>query len=997
MADTFQIISAWQALGTPPTAYEAAEISVVLMPGQSPDTARDRLKTLLPPGVAFTFDPAFAGAAARAATDDRFHVVRLGALLAKGAESQAFALARLLAEQVPFASARPVLADSLIGGAAIAPVPSAGLFSGLCNSKDPGPSEYGWAPRGLGILEAWKLSRGKGVTVASIDTGISDHVELQGVMTASKPHLNLVEGGNDAHDRFSHDVLLPNPGHGTLVSSVVASRGGLSPDASTSGPGKITGTAPDAEILPIRTVKSVVYLRQSLLPRAFEHVLDTGCDVVVMALGSPFPLESVEAGLHLLNQAGVVTVCAAGNCWGPVVYPAAFAEKNLVTAVAAVDYTYRPWEFTSKGPQVVISAFGEAVWGAQKNSADAPNDAIHPSQGTTLATSLTAGVAATWVGHHGRAKLKAAADAAGTTVQALFNALLRSTAFRPGGWPSGMGAGMVNAGALLNAALPTAIQMLPSIAGPSANPTANGERVTPLRLAVTALARDLDPLTEADAAGLAEPLAAEALWRLYTASAGRRLTGFTASQGISAPHGLIPVHSPVTADLEAGLQSRPRLAALMGIAPAPQPAAPSQSSGSWSGSRPPRPGFKSICVNGINQAFGPGQQRLRSLSRVAAPAPARTTPGLGGGLKATLKARIEAGGDALPGIAPASGIPDLRMSDEAAGRQHLETFLQDAGNEWMHDLTAPERPQTMPDMALRTVTPAPGIATNSVTFQQTSDNIPIFGAKVILDLDHDTQSLVAINGKVIARPGAEISRLASLSAAQALERIAVWCGQPVAAAGNAAAEMSWYFDEKTGQWHLTYRFRSLPLRPKAAEAEVHDHRPGVGCGSQIALPPSFDYFVDAQTGDIVFYFSTTAHAGGAQAVPVPMSGNDCNAKPRTFFGLAGAGGYFLVDSQRNIETYDYGYGDLSQQPPPPLPQHPIVSTTANMGAASPAAVSAHYHARLVFDFYNNVLQRDGIDDKGMKLVSVINTYYQTDVGPPQWDNAVWYQNRMWYG
>jgi len=1006
MADIFEVIHTWQALGKPATGHDAAEISVVLAPGQTADAARNRLKTLLPSGLPFSFESAFSGADARSATGDRFYVLAFDTLPARGAETQGFVLARLLAEQVPFASARPVLVDSLIGGAAVAPAASVGLFGGLCNSNDAGPQEFGWAPRGLGILEAWKLSKGKGVTVASIDTGISDHVELQGVLTTSKPHLDLIEGGNDAHDRFSGDALIPNPGHGTLVSSVVASRGGLNADASTTPPGRITGTAPEAEILPIRTVKSVVYLRQSLLPKAFEHVLATNCDVVVMALGSPFPLESVEAGLQMLARAGVVTVCAAGNCWGPVVYPAAFAEKNLVTAVAAVDFAYRPWEFTSKGPQVVVSAFGEAVWGAQKNSAGAPDDTVHPSQGTTLATSLTAGIAATWVGHHGRAKLKAAADAAGTTVQVLFNTLLRSTAFRPAGWQSGMGAGVVNAGALLNAALPTAADVLPAMPGLAAPEGAGA--VTPLRYAVAALARELDPLAEAEAAAVAEPLAAEALWRLYTASAGRRLTGFSAARGLSAPAGLTADTTQVSAELSAGLQGRPRLAALMGVAatPALAPAfiAPASIAPIASPAAAPRhPGFKPISVNGVNHAFGPGQKRLRSLSRAAAApfdfAEAARRP-LGGGLKATLKSLAAGDQPSLSGIAPLdeADSPPPRMSDEAAGRLHLQTYLEDAGNEWMADLAAPGRPQAVPDMALRGIAPVPGIATNTVTFQQTSDNIPIFGARLTLDLDHDTQSLVAINGKVISRPGGDISRVPTVSAADALARIAALCGQ-TAVAGNVPPELTWYFDEAAGQWHLTYRFRALPVRPLLPSDDHDDHpRDGIGCGSHLPLPPSFDYFVDVHTGDVVFYFSTTAHADGARPIPARMRGQDCRGDTPEIFGLTDARGYYvLVDSQRNIETYDYSHCDLSQVPQPPLPASPVSSATFDMGRASPAAVSAHYHARLVFDFYNNVLQRDGIDDKGMKIVSVINAYCPSNDPYPQWRNAVWYQNRMWYG
>ena len=76
----------------------------------------------------------------------------------------------------------------------------------------------------------------------------------------------------------------------------------------------------------------------------------------------------------------------------------------------------------------------------------------------------------------------------------------------------------------------------------------------------------------------------------------------------------------------------------------------------------------------------------------------------------------------------------------------------------------------------------------------------------------------------------------------------------------------------------------------------------------------------------------------------------------------------------------------------------ISYNSANLGNALPQAVSAHYHAKVVFDFYNDELKRDGIDDKGMKLVSVVNVYSSSGNQPaPQWSNAVWWQGKMWYG
>src|SRR5262249_5569915 len=79
-----------------------------------------------------------------------------------------------------------------------------------------------------------------------------------------------------------------------------------------------------------------------------------------------------------------------------------------------------------------------------------------PSQGTSFATALTAGVAALWLGHFTRAAVNAEASKRRMTGHHLFRSALRATARPPksGAWDSSQfGAGIVDAGALLNLAL----------------------------------------------------------------------------------------------------------------------------------------------------------------------------------------------------------------------------------------------------------------------------------------------------------------------------------------------------------------------------------------------------------------------------------------------------------------------------------------------------------------------------------------------------------------
>jgi subtilisin family serine protease len=539
-----------KAKGPPDSDYERAEISLVFPTPAEGAEVEAAVATAIGDAARFVVEPAFKGELAQG-EGGRFWILAFPEIRALGTETEAFELARELKTELGLSSARPVLVDSLVGAAMADPAAIAEADAlGFCRGDNDGPGQHGWAPFALGALEAWKTTQGQGVTIASIDTGISDHDELAGVISG-KPHLNLIEGGADARDRFSTNVLLANPGHGTLVASVVASRGGIGADAATAGPGQVTGMAPGAEILPIRAIRSVVDIRQSRIPEGIEHALAQKADVIVMALGSGFNIEPVEFALSRAAAAGVVTVCAAGNCVGFVVFPARLATRGLVTAVAGVDHAFMPWEATSKGPEVVVSAFGEAVWGASKRRTTDPNDTVARSQGTTLAASLTAGVAALWVAAHGRDTLKAAAAQAGTTVQRMFNALIAQTAHRPPGWRTGLGAGLVNAGRLLAEALPAPADI------PSDPP--EFQAFTPLKRFLSPTLSESDPLAAAEASTLEEDDAAEALWLLYKANARRRAVAFGMSPAAGEGDAVV---QPRTPQMAAKLAERPRLAAM---------------------------------------------------------------------------------------------------------------------------------------------------------------------------------------------------------------------------------------------------------------------------------------------------------------------------------------------------------------------------------------------------------------------------------------------------
>lgn len=528
-----------------PDPDQELTVELVFAEALSPAQVRDRVESALP-GSGATVTAAFGG------DTDRFHFVDFPSARSDGQEAQVFEFARALRRAVEAEEANPVLTDGIYGAMAVgAATTETFLFS--CETPRDSTLPFGWVHPVIRTTHAWPMSRGAGSTVAVIDTGYSSHHELDGAIRMTG-QANFVEGGTDAKDRFDSGFL-KQPGHGTLVCSVVASRGDADDDGNVTGPGGVTGSAPEAQILPIRAIKSVINFRQRTIPQAIAHAIAQGADVIAMALGGPTRVASTERALRDAVEAGLVVVCAAGNCWPKVVFPAAYAANGLCTAVAALTHDLTPWAKSGQGPEVTIAAPGENVWGAAKNKATDPDNGIKAAQGTTLATSLTSGVAALWVARHGgRAALKAKADAAGTTVQAMWVKCLTDGLTKPPVWHGSttLGAGVVDAERALSAPLPAAPTGTEAVGDDALPPT--GVEST-ANILLTHLS-NYDPAAAAEFdADLAE-FAPELLWLSHRAGAKAR-----AAETLGTETAVLP--DQASTGLAAALAARPALRAMI--------------------------------------------------------------------------------------------------------------------------------------------------------------------------------------------------------------------------------------------------------------------------------------------------------------------------------------------------------------------------------------------------------------------------------------------------
>ncbi|GAB3548225.1 hypothetical protein GCM10027404_11720 [Arthrobacter tumbae] len=141
---------------------------------------------------------------------------------------------------IPRSIAAVVLAVGLASGVVI-PVGSAAAHGGELREREYWLEDYG-------ITEAWEDTKGAGVTVAVIDSGVDgSHPDLQGVVT----------GGTDVSGAGAPDGqrgIGEVPEHGTLVASLIAGRGhepeepapspSVSPSGTASPSATPSGSAP---------------------------------------------------------------------------------------------------------------------------------------------------------------------------------------------------------------------------------------------------------------------------------------------------------------------------------------------------------------------------------------------------------------------------------------------------------------------------------------------------------------------------------------------------------------------------------------------------------------------------------------------------------------------------------------------------------------------------------------------------------------------------------
>jgi subtilisin family serine protease len=232
-----------------------------------------------------------------------------------------------------------------------------------------------WSLAAYKVPDQWKQTKGQGVKVAVLDTGIdTTHRDLATAIDAIEDFTGSRTGPVD------------HQGHGTHTAGTIAAR--------QNGVGVI-GVAPECRLLIGKVLGDDGSGGPDSVAAGIHWAVGQGADIISMSLGSPQASPEIYAAIQAAAAAGKFIICAAGNDGDTgtddIGYPARWSE---CVAVGAVDENGQVAFFSSRGPELAVAAPGVNILSTFLNGGYAR------LSGTSMATPFVAGVVALMLAKH---------------------------------------------------------------------------------------------------------------------------------------------------------------------------------------------------------------------------------------------------------------------------------------------------------------------------------------------------------------------------------------------------------------------------------------------------------------------------------------------------------------------------------------------------------------------------------------------------------------------
>lgn len=247
------------------------------------------------------------------------------------------------------------------------------LNNGECTFPADPISGTPWSLQRLLFDQIWEDTKGKGVTVAVIDSGTDNqNAQLKGAVSKGRDVIKKGDGTSDA------------AGHGTKVGGIIAAR-----PASNTG---FVGLAPESTIVPIRQNDNENKGTVASMAKAIDYAISRKVDIINISQGTSASL-SPGSDLHLAiaraQKADILVVASAGNDGASGSKKETFpASIPGVLGVAASDRNNERAPFSQSGQAVDIAAPGVDM------VSTVPGGGHCVDHGTSFAAPYVAGVAA---------------------------------------------------------------------------------------------------------------------------------------------------------------------------------------------------------------------------------------------------------------------------------------------------------------------------------------------------------------------------------------------------------------------------------------------------------------------------------------------------------------------------------------------------------------------------------------------------------------------------
>ena len=206
-------------------------------------------------------------------------------------------------------------------------------------------------PPGVELIQApaiWKETKGKGVTIAVLDTGCdSKHTDLK----------EQIKGGRNFtdDDRGNPELFLDYNGHGTHVAGTIA--------AQQNDVG-VVGVAPEASLLIVKVLNREGSGQYEWIINGINYAIEQKADIISMSLGGPNDMPELHEAIKRAVTNNILVVCAAGNegdgkdSTDEFAYPGRY---NEVISVGAINFKRSPTDFTNSHNEIDLVAPGEKI------------------------------------------------------------------------------------------------------------------------------------------------------------------------------------------------------------------------------------------------------------------------------------------------------------------------------------------------------------------------------------------------------------------------------------------------------------------------------------------------------------------------------------------------------------------------------------------------------------------------------------------------------------